>query len=84
MKMPLPFTSVVAAALLLAGLGAITSHSGATSLRGNGSPEGAPDSSPKAATMTKPEVVKSMLMVAGRNPLMRQIATSFERTQWRF
>jgi hypothetical protein len=58
MKMPLPFTSVVAAALLLAGLGAITSHSGATSLRGNGSPEGAPDSSPKAATMTKPEVVK--------------------------
>jgi hypothetical protein len=58
MKMPLPFTSVVAVALLLAGLGAITSHSGATSLRGNGSPEGAPDSSPKAATMTKPEVVK--------------------------
>jgi hypothetical protein len=58
MKMPLPFTSVVAVALLLAGLGAITSHSGATSLRGNGSPEGAPDSSPKAATMTKPEIVR--------------------------
>lgn len=68
MKMPLPFTSVVAAALLLAGLGAITSHSGATSLRGNGSPEGAPDSSPKAATMTKPEVVKKYVDGCRKKP----------------
>jgi hypothetical protein len=58
MNMQSILTPVVAAALLLTGLDAVPSLSGATSLRGNGSPEGAPDSSPKAATMTKTEVVK--------------------------
>jgi len=59
---------VVAAALLLTGLGALPSLSGATSLRGNGSPEGAPDSSPKAATMTKPEVVKKYVDGCRKKP----------------
>ncbi|MDE3041987.1 MAG: HEAT repeat domain-containing protein [Nitrospirota bacterium] len=68
MKMPLPFTSVMAAALLLAGLGAIPSLSGATSLRGNGSPEGTPDSSSKASTMTKPEVVKKYVDGCRKKP----------------
>jgi hypothetical protein len=47
----------MAAALILTGLGTIPSLSGATSLRGNGSPEGAPEPSPKAAIMTKHEIV---------------------------
>jgi HEAT repeat protein len=58
MKRHVTFTSVVAAALLLAGLCAIPSLSRATSLAGDGpSPRGKSDSSPKAATMTKYEIV---------------------------
>ncbi|HKO30607.1 MAG TPA: HEAT repeat domain-containing protein [Nitrospiraceae bacterium] len=58
MKMRVPSISVVAAALILAGLSVLPSVSGATSLKGDGAaPGNGSGSSPKSETVTKDDIV---------------------------
>jgi HEAT repeats len=73
MKKPLTSPSVMVAALLLAGLGTLPKPSEATSLRGDGASLGnRAGTSPKAAVMTKNEIVTTYLLSCQKKPFKEE------------